>query len=93
MKSLHSLIIKPLLTEKSTELAKESRQYLFKVAKDSNKIELKQAIEKIFNVKVDKVTTMNVKGKTKRVRYKEGKTACWKKAIVTLREGYKLDII
>ena len=93
MKSPYSLILKPLLTEKSTELAELSNQYLFKVAKDSNKIELKAAVESIFNVKVKSVKTLNVKGKTKRVRYKAGKTASWKKAIVTLEEGHSINII
>ena len=93
MKSPHSLIIKPLLTEKSTELAEKSNQYHFKVAKDSNKIEIKQAIEKVFNVKVRKINTLNFKGKEKRVRYKIGRTASWKKAIVTLEEGYSINIL
>lgn len=93
MKSPYSLIIKPLLTEKSTELAHTSHQYLFKVAKEANKIELKEAFEKAFGVKVKSVKTMNVKGKAKRVRARIGMTASWKKAIVTLEEGNTINII
>lgn len=93
MKSPHSLIIKPLLTEKSTELAEQRNQYHFRVARQANKIEIKKAIQQVFDVKVKKVTVMNVKGKPRKVRFKAGKTAMWKKAIITLEEGHSINVI
>ena len=70
------IIIKPIITEEG--------KYTFKVAKKATKVEIRNAVEKLFGVKVLKVNTINVNGKTKRVRYKEGKTPDWKKAIVTI---------
>ena len=70
----------------------EKNTYTFEVAKDSNKVEIAQAIEAIFNVKVTKVNTLNVKAKPKRVRYDMGKTRVWKKAMVTLADGDKIEI-
>ncbi|MBU1888194.1 MAG: 50S ribosomal protein L23, partial [Candidatus Omnitrophica bacterium] len=67
-------------------------KYLFHVAIDANKIQIKQAIEDVYNVNVIKVNTAVMRGKIKRLRYKAGKTPDWKKAIVTLKEGDKIDI-
>ena len=75
------IIIKPIITEKSNE-GLENGRYTFKVAKNATKTEIKNAVEKLFNVKVLKVNTMNIDGKNKRVGVHQGKTASWKKAIV-----------
>ena len=77
------VIIKPIVTERSSMDLQEGK-YTFKVNKKATKVEIAKAVEKLFEVKVLKVNTMTVKGKTKRVRYKEGKTSDWKKAIVTI---------
>ena len=70
----------------------ENNVYTFEVAKDSNKVEIRQAIEAIFNVSVVKVNTLNVKPKPKRVRYQVGQTRTWKKAMVTLKEGDTIEL-
>ena len=77
------IIIKPIVTEKSNDALQEGK-YTFKVNKKATKIEIANAVEKLFGVKVLKVNTMNVSGKKKRVRYEVGKTPDWKKAIVTI---------
>ncbi|MHB0999764.1 MAG: 50S ribosomal protein L23 [Armatimonadota bacterium] len=92
MRPVYEIIEAPLVTEKSVA-ATEKGKYTFRVAKDSNKIEIAQAVEAVFNVKVDSVNTLTVKGKKKRVgRHPQGKTADWKKAIVTLKPGDKIEI-
>lgn len=84
-------IIKTLIrTEKGTVL-EEKGKYLFEVAKSSNKIEIKKAIEEIYKVKVQDVNIMLVPGKKKRVRQQIGMTPDWKKAIVTLKQGHKIE--
>ncbi len=77
------IIIAPVVTEKSNDELQEGR-YTFKVNKKATKVQIAQAVEKLFNVKVLKVNTMHVNGKTKRVGYHVGKTFDWKKAIVTI---------
>ena len=77
------IIIAPVVTEKSNDELQQGK-YTFKVNKNATKVEIAKAVEKLFEVKVLKVNTMTVKGKTKRVRYVEGKTSDWKKAIVTI---------
>lgn len=85
-------IVKGLIrTEKGATLLPMNK-YLFWVERSSNKIEIKSAVEDIYKVKVAEVNTSMVRGKAKRVRYAVGKTSDWKKAIVTLREGSKIDI-
>lgn len=93
MKSLYDVLLAPLLTEKGTVLKEKDNKVMFRVAREANKIEIKRAVEEIFKVKVDRVTTMNCKGKTKRMGRYEGRRPDWKKAIVTLKEGEKLDFI
>jgi large subunit ribosomal protein L23 len=93
MKNTYEVLIGPMLTEKGTLLKETDNKVLFKVAKSANKIEIKKAIEEIFKVKIDRVSTMNYKGKKKRMGRYEGKRPDWKKAIVTLKEGEKLDFI
>jgi large subunit ribosomal protein L23 len=83
------IILSPVITERSTDNLTQGK-YTFKVDKRANKIEIKKAVEALFaGVKVDKVNTMNVKGQLRRQRMKQGYTASWKKAIVTLAEGSK----
>ena len=77
------IIIRPVVTEKSNDEL-QAGKYTFEVNKKATKIEIAKAVEKLFEVKVLNVNTMTVRGKTKRVRYKEGKTPDWKKAIVTI---------
>lgn len=77
------IIVRPVITEKSND-EMQSGKYTFEVNKKATKVEIAKAVEKLFEVKVLNVNTMIVKGKTKRVRYVEGKTSDWKKAIVTI---------
>ena len=88
--NVYEVIREPLLTEKGTKLAAQ-RKYFFKVRISAKKHEIREAIERIFNVKVDCVNTMVVPGKWKRVRVRAGQTSEWKKAIVTLKEGHKIE--
>jgi large subunit ribosomal protein L23 len=84
-------IVKALVrTEKGSSLEKD-RQYLFRVANPATKIDIKRAVEEIYKVKVDSVNTFHVPGKLKRVRYRTGYTTGWKKAIVSLKEGQKIE--
>ncbi len=80
-----------LRTEKGTELLIHNK-YLFKVDKTANKIEIKKAVEEIYKVSVDNVRVMTVKGKKKKVRFHEGMTASWKKAIVTLKPDNRIEV-
>lgn len=88
MKSPYDIILKPIISEDSMEKM-EDKKYVFKVDKNANKIEIRNAIEKIFDVKVKSVNTMNVKGKVKRMGAHSGKRSDWKKAIVALTEDSK----
>jgi len=91
MRNAHDIVKGMLRTEKgSAQMA--FNKYLFWVASSANKIEIKRAVEEIYKVKVEGVNTMSVRGKMRRVRYKIGKTSDWKKAVVTLKEGSKIDI-
>ena len=83
----YDIIIRPILTEKTHRMMNEGK-YVFEVNPLANKGQIKEAVEKIFNVKVEKVNVMNVKPKPKRRGWYVGKTKKWKKAIVTLKEGY-----
>jgi large subunit ribosomal protein L23 len=87
MRNPYEIVQTVLVTEKGTELA-ENGQYTLRVAKDANKIEIKAAVETLFDVKVAAVNTLNRKGKRKRMRTSRyGKRPDWKKAVVTLSEG------
>ena len=88
MKAAQDIIIAPIITEKSMSVIAD-KKYTFKVAPDANKVEIAEAVEKLFKVEVAKVNTMNVRGRTKRVGRYSGTTAAWKKAIVTLTEKSK----
>jgi large subunit ribosomal protein L23 len=93
---MHNILIKPLVTEKMTNLTADKGQYGFIVSTDANKIEIKKAIEKKFNVHVVNVRTMNYSGKTKAQFRKSGrfigKTSKFKKAIITLKKGEKIEL-
>ena len=91
MAHITDVLKKPVLTEKSLALMDENK-YTFDVDVHSNKIEIRQAVEKLFNVKVESVHTINVKPKTKRLGKYVGKTNKRKKAIVKLAEGHKVDL-
>ena len=89
MKNAYDVIVKPIITEQSME-ATEEKKYVFQVAVDATKIDIKRAVEQIFGVKVEKVNTINMQGKEKRQgAYPAGKTASWKKAIVKLSADSK----
>ncbi|MEW6271371.1 MAG: 50S ribosomal protein L23 [Thermodesulfobacteriota bacterium] len=91
MKHYSQIIRSPLITEKGTLVNEQANQVLFKVARDANKVEIQQAVEQFFNVKVVKVRTVNVLGKTRRVGRSFGRRSDWKKAYVTLAEGQRID--
>ena len=88
MKDPRDIIRRPVVTEKSTDLMAE-KKYVFEVDPKANKTEIKQAVEQIFGVKVEKVNTMNVRGKVKRFGRYSGRRRNWKKAIVKLTEDSK----
>lgn len=88
MKTEYQTIIKPIITEETMDLADE-KKYVFQVAKEANKTEVRQAVEKIFSVNVAKVNILNVSGKTKRMGRYVGKTASYKKAVVSLTADSK----
>lgn len=94
MKDVYQVINRVLLTEKGTRLAEEENKFLFRVHPDANKMEIKAAVEQLFKVKVVAVNTMNRQGKKKRARTAQaGKTADWKRAVVTLAEGSTIDFV
>ncbi len=91
MKTSYDVLRNILRTEKGAAMLPENK-YVFHVASDANKIQIKQAVEDVYNVKVLSVNTLKMHGKWKRMRYKAGKTPDWKKAIVTLKQGDKIEI-
>ena len=91
MKHYSEIILAPLITEKGTLVGEQGNQFLFKVAPGANKVEIKQAIEEFFEVKVEKVRTSRLLGKTRRVGRHVGRKPSWKKAYVTLSEGDTID--
>jgi large subunit ribosomal protein L23 len=91
MKDTQRVIRRPMVTEKSTRQKEEGRQYVFEVHRDANKIEIQSAVERLFKVTVLQVRTSNVMGKVKRLGRRYGKRPDWKKAIVTLKEGDRID--
>ena len=90
---LHQVLVAPVISEKSTRAAEKNNQAVFKVLRDARKPEIKNAVEKLFNVKVEGVRTLNVKGKTKRVGQSMGVRSDRKKANVTLAEGQEIDFM
>jgi large subunit ribosomal protein L23 len=91
MQTIYEVIKRPIISEKSAALAEVGSRYAFEVAAESNKQEIRQAVEKLFSVKVRAVRTMIVHGKAKRIGRGEVKRTNWKKAIVTLTEGQKIE--
>ena len=89
--SVFDVIQAPIITEKSMNLKENYNKYTFKVSPDASKIQIKEAVRKLFNVKVVDCTTINVQGKVKRLRGRPGRTSSYKKAIVKLAEGDKID--
>jgi large subunit ribosomal protein L23 len=87
-----NVIIKPLVTEKSTHQQQTRNAYAFQVHRDANKLQIKQAVEQLYNVKVTDVRTMNRKGKPRRARYKLTTTSDWKRAVVVLDENSRIDL-
>jgi len=92
LKEARSIILKPLVTEKGSKLREKGNKYLFKVANDANRLEIKRAVETIFNVKVKSVRTMIAHGKIKRLGAFKGPRPDWKKAIVTIEAGQTIDL-
>jgi large subunit ribosomal protein L23 len=92
MKNPHDIVKGLLRTEKGSNIMVLNK-YLFWVDPSANKIEVRKAVEDIYKVKVSSVNTLNVKGKPRRVRYTLGKTSGWKKAVVTLKQGEKIDVV
>ncbi len=93
MRNEYQLLIRPLVTEKNMQLHENQNKVFFEVAPDANRIEVKRAVEKAFNVKVEKVNILNQNGKRVRFKMQMGKRKDWKKAIVTLKEGEKVDYL
>lgn len=89
---LRKLLKRPLMTEKSVRLTEMERTYAFEVPRTANKVEIKRAIEEIFEVKVDHVRTINKRGKLKRLGMHMGRRSATKKALVKLEEGYSLEL-
>ena len=92
MKSVYQVVKRLLRTEKGSVGSEKSSKFYFEVALDANKPEIKRAVEKIYNVNVVKVNTLNVRGKPKTLRRAPGYTPHWKKAVVTLKAGQKIDL-
>ena len=89
---MKDIILAPVVTEKTAGITADGNKVVFNVAKDANKVQIKQAVEEAFNVKVSNVNTINVRPKKKRVGRYTGATKAYKKAIITLAEGSKLDL-
>lgn len=88
---IYQVLNGPLISEKAALSADAGNQFVFKVAVDATKLEVKKAVEKLFNVKVAEVRTLNVKGKVKRNRFGLSKKSDWKKAYVRLEQGHEID--
>jgi len=88
----HNIVIRPLVTEQGMHFASKLNAYTFEVNRKANKIQIKQAIERLYNVKVDEVRTANRRGKLRRRGRHIGVTRSWKKAVVVLHEDYRIDL-
>ena len=93
MKNIYDVLKRPILTEKSNAQKETANKITFEVDRRANKIEIKQAVEKIFKIKVSDVHTMVVRGKAKRLKNLLGKRSDWKKAVVTLKPGEKVPFL
>ncbi len=90
---LYKILLSPRVTEKSARVGDEGNQYVFHVVKDANKAEIKGAVEMLFDVNVTSLQVVNVKGKTKSFKFRNGKRNDWKKAYVRLQEGQHIDLL
>ena len=88
----HQILVRPVVTEKSTDLMTEHNQYVFQVAKQANKIEVRKAVEMVFGVRVSDVRTQVVRGDLRRVGQNTGRKPSWKKAIVTLHPEDNINL-
>jgi len=91
LNNLYTTVLSPIISEKSNRVGEESNQYVFQVAVTSTKKQVKSAVEKLFSVTVESVQILNVKGKTKAFKGKQGKRPDWKKAYVKIQEGQLID--
>jgi len=91
MKMAHHILLRPLITERTTAKAEATNTVAFVVARTANKVEIRRAVEDLFGVKVDRVRTLVVSGKSKRWGRWEGRTRAWKKAYVTLADGSSIN--
>lgn len=90
---LANLILAPHVSEKSARIGEASRQIAFRVRRDATKPEIKQAVETLFEVEVETVTTINQRGKARGMRSNRGRRSDWKKAYVTLKPGHDIDFV
>jgi large subunit ribosomal protein L23 len=90
---LYQILLSPRVTEKTTSVGEQSNQYVFHVVNDARKAEVKGAVELLFDVSVEAVRIVNVKGKTKSFRQRPGKRSDWKKAYVRVQEGQVIDFL
>ena len=93
MRAPREILISPLMTEKSMRQKEEQNTVTFRVRPDANKVEIRAAVEAVFNVKVASVRTASFEGKLKRMGRHQGRRADWKKAIVQLAPGHKIDLV
>ena len=101
MSARTSIILRPILSEKGTMLSETQNKFIFQAEKQSNKLEIKKAVEEKFKVKIKKVATLNIKGKNKNMTIKSnghilrtnGNRSSWKKAIITLEKGFSIDML
>lgn len=93
MSDPREILLKPIMTEKSMRQKEELNTVTFRVRPDANKVEIRSAVETVFNVKVSAVRTASFEGKLKRMGRHQGRRANWKKAIVTLAPGHKIDLV
>lgn len=93
MRDPRTVLVRPIMTEKSMRLKEEHNAVTFEVAVDANKVEIRQAVEAVFNVKVQEVRTARMLGKLKRLGRFEGRRPSWKKALVTLAPGHKIEFV
>ena len=90
---IFSVLRAPRVSEKTARLQEVSNQYVFEIAKTATKADVKAAVEKIFDVKVQAVNVVNVKGKTKSFKFRQGRRGDWRKAYVTLADGQSIDVM
>lgn len=88
---LFKVLLSPVLSEKAARKAEEARQYVFRVVPDATKLEIARAVEKMFDVAVERVQVLNVKGKVKRFGRRQGQRKDWRKAYVRLKPGHDID--